>query len=162
MAKGEVQPVRAYDRFAEYMRQRAEVEQTNFQATAEELTQEQVEKIMTADSEDALFAAMNFGGLTGLKDVENGTIIRINGYRVIQGTLGSLGVYAILDATDPADGTPLALDTGVERILGFLRMAEVLELYPVTVQVLKKDTASGNTMVTFKKIKRPAVPSTAE
>jgi hypothetical protein len=152
MSAKDVQPtsvseVRPYDRFVQYLQERATVENGDW--SADELTRNQVNEIITAENEDALFAAMKTAGLTGLKDVENGTVITIHGFRLIQGQLGNIGVYAVIDAVDPATGEGLSLDTGVERVIAFLRMAETMDLLPVTVTVVKKTTGSGNEMVTL-------------
>ncbi len=150
---------RPYRKFLEYVRERAVVDGTEFDA--EEITAEQIDKIMGATTEDDLFEAMKTQGLIGLKDVENGTALRIHAFRLITGELG-IGVYAVLDADDPDTGEPLALDTGVPRILAFLRMCEVMEKFPVEVIVTKKTTASGNELITFRKRAARAVKATAE
>jgi hypothetical protein len=148
---------RPFEKLVAYLRDRAVVDQTEFDP--EEINAEQVDKIMTATSEDDLWEAMKMAGLTGLKDLENGQALRIHGYRLLQGDLG-IGVYAVLDADDPDTGEAFALDTGVTRILAFLRMCEVMEKFPVEVIVSKKATASGNELITLKKRATRAVKST--
>ncbi len=150
---------RPYQKMLAYMRERAEVTAEEFDA--EVLTADQVDRIMTASTEDELFKAMETAGLTGLKDLEDGARIRIHSYRLVTGTMG-VGVYAVLEADDPDTGEVLQLDTGVPRILAFLRMCEVLGKFPVTVEIVKKATASGNTLITLKKDRKRAVPSTTE
>jgi hypothetical protein len=159
MPKGTVasQEPRPFERLMQYLRERAVVDQTEFDP--EEINAEQVDAIMSATSEDALFDAMKMAGLTGLKDLENGQALRIHGYRLLQGDLG-IGVYAVLDADDPDTGESFALDTGVTRILAFLRMCEVMEKFPVEVIVSKKATASGNELITLKRRPARAVKST--
>jgi hypothetical protein len=71
-------------------------------------------------------------------------------------------VYAVLEADDPNTGEVLQLDTGVSRILAFLRMCEIMNKFPVTVEIVKKTTASGNQMITLKRDRKRAVPSSAE
>jgi hypothetical protein len=100
---------------------------------------------------------MKMAGLTGLKDLEDGQALRIHGYRLLQGDLG-IGVYAVLDADDPDTGEAFALDTGVTRILAFLRMCEVMDKFPIEVVVKKKTTASGNELITLRKRGKRAVP----
>jgi len=148
---------RPFVKLMDYLRERAVVDATEFDA--EEINAEQVDKIMTADTEDALWDAMKVAGLTGLKDLENGQALRIHGYRLLQGELG-IGVYAVLDADDPDTGEAFALDTGVTRILAFLRMCEVMEKFPVEVVVSKKSTAGGNELITLRKRAARAVKST--
>lgn len=150
---------RPYQKMLAYMRERAEVTASEFDP--EELSADQVDQIMSATDEDTLFKAMETAGLTGLRDLDNGTVIRIHSYRLIAGQLG-IGVYAVLEADDPNTGEVLQLDTGVSRILAFLRMCEVMNKFPVTVAVDKKTTASGNTMITLKRAPKRAVPSSAE
>jgi hypothetical protein len=155
----EVDELRPYQRVVNYLVERAEVDAGDYDP--EELTAEQVDRIMVAANEDELFEAMKTAGLTGLKDLDNGTRITIHGFRLVAGTLG-IGVYAILEATDPDTGENLALDTGVTRILAFLRMCEVMQKFPVTVVVDKKTTASGNELITFKRAGKAPVKATAE
>jgi hypothetical protein len=150
---------RPFERLVNYLRERAVVDQTEFDP--EEINADQVDKIMSATSEDELFEAMKMAGLTGLKDVENGQILRIHGYRLLQGDMG-IGVYAVLDADDPNTGEAFALDTGVTRILAFLRMCEVMEKFPITVTVAKKSTASGNELITLKQHRTRAAKGTVE
>jgi hypothetical protein len=151
---------RPFQKMLTYMRERAEIDSQDW--SAEELEAQQVDTIMSATTEDELFAAMKTAGLTGLRDLESGQVIRIHGFRLLRGELG-IGVYAVLDADDPDTGESFALDTGVTRILAFLRMCEVMEKFPVEVQIVKKSTQSGNELISLKK--RPsarAVKSTAE
>jgi hypothetical protein len=150
---------RPYQKMLAYMRERAEVTASEYDP--EELSADQVDRIMTATTEDELFKAMETAGLTGLKDLEDGTVIRIHSYRLVSGQLG-IGVYAVLEADDPNTGEVLQLDTGVSRILAFLRMCEVMQKFPVTVEIVKKTTASGNQMITLKRDRKRAVPSSAE
>jgi hypothetical protein len=157
MASKEVasQEPRPFEKLVAYLRERAVVDQTEFDP--EEINAEQVDKIMSASSEDDLWDAMKMAGLTGLKDLEDGQALRIHGYRLLQGDLG-IGVYAVLDADDPDTGEAFALDTGVTRILAFLRMCEVMEKFPIEVVVKKKTTASGNELITLRKRGKRAVP----
>jgi hypothetical protein len=146
---GEVTPasvseVRPYDRFITYLTQRAELETADFSDVAAQ----QVENILTAETADALFDAMALAGLQGLRDVAEGTAITIHNFRFISGALG-IGVYAVIDATDTNTGEGLALNTGVERVLAFLRMAETMDLFPVDVIVHHKTTGSGNELTTL-------------
>jgi hypothetical protein len=161
MPKGDVakSESRPFERLVEYLRERAVVDQTEFDP--EEINAEQVDKIMTAGSEDELWEAMKMAGLTGLRDLEDGQALRIHGYRLLQGDMG-IGVYAVLDADDPDTGEAFALDTGVTRILAFLRMCEVMQKFPIEVVVKKKTTASGNELITLRKRAKRAVPSTTE
>jgi hypothetical protein len=149
-----------YEKFVNYSHQRAEVENTDWDA--HEITESQITDIMSADSEDALFAAMQTAGLTGLRDLPNGTELELLSYRLVRGNLG-MGVYAVIDAVNAATAESIALDTGIERILAFLRMAEVMELFPLHVVVAKKTTGSGNELITLSRpVKRPVKSRTSE
>lgn len=158
MPKNEIQPQRPYDKFVQYITERAVVESGDW--SADELTADQVESILTAGSEDELFAAMKSAGLTGLRDLENGQEIVIQGYRLVRGSMG-IGVYAVIDATDPVTGEEMALDTGIPRVIAFLRMAEQLDLFPVHVVVVKKTTSEGNTMISLARPPKRSVSGTA-
>ena len=81
MPKGNTPATRDEDqtplqRFAHELVMRAEVEENiDAEATGDELTAIQVERILAAETDDELFEAMEFGGLVGLKDVPDGTVL---------------------------------------------------------------------------------------
>lgn len=168
MAKNEVEIVspRPFDKFVAYLQERATVEPADVEANVDELVAKQVDNILTAESEDALWAAMELAGLLGFKDIESGTRIIIHGYKVVIGGLAKrTGVYIVIDATDPDTGAQLALDTGVERIVAFCRMVETGSVglsFPVEVQVFKKKTQGDNELITLRRVARRPVQSTAE
>jgi hypothetical protein len=145
-----------YQKFINYNLQRADVENTDWDG--HEITEGQIADIMSAGDEDALFAAMNTAGLTGLRNLPNGTELELLSYRLVRGNLG-IGVYAVIDAVNAATAESMALDTGVERIIAFLRMAEVMELFPLHVVVTKKTTGSGNELITLSRPAKRPVPS---
>jgi hypothetical protein len=157
--QGQASELTPYDRFIQYALERAEVESEDW--SAEDLTRDQVINITEATDEDALFKAMELAGLTGLQFLENGQQIIVHDYRFVRGNLG-IGVYAVINATDVATGATLSLDTGIERVLAFLRMCEHLGLFPVTVNVVKKTTGTGNEMVTLTRPAKRPVKSSAE
>jgi hypothetical protein len=158
--EGTTSELTPYQKFINYSLQRADVENTDWDA--HEITEAQIAGIMSADSEDALFAAMQTAGLTGLRDLANGTELELLGYRLVRGNLG-MGVYAVIDAVSAETAESMALDTGVERVLAFLRMAEVMELFPLHVVVTKKTTGSGNELITLSRpAKRPVSSRTSE
>lgn len=156
----QVQQRRPYDKFIDYLRERAGVEETT-DDVRDQLTRDQIESIAAATSEDELFKAMETAGLTGLQYLPANQELIITDFRYVRGNLG-IGVYAVINATDPGTGANLALDTGVERILAFLRMAEQLQLLPLHVVVTKKTTTSGNEMVSLTRPARRPVQSTAQ
>lgn len=157
--QGQASELTPYDRFVQYALERAEVESGDW--SAEDLTHDQVISITEASDEDALFKAMELAGLTGLQYLDNGQEIIVNDYRFVRGNLG-IGVYAVINATDVATGASLSLDTGIERVLAFLRMCEHLSLFPINVIVNKKTTGSGNEMVTLSRPAKRPVQARAE
>lgn len=140
-----------FEQFIRFAQQRAELD-AGFE-TAEELAKDQVIKIADANSVDDLFGAMKTAGLIGLRDLDNGTELEIREYRLVKSSRddlsGRMGVFAIISATDLSTGETLALDTSIERILGFLLKCDQLSAFPVQVRVEKKSTMSGNEMITF-------------
>lgn len=149
---------RPYDEFLQFVQ--ARVEESEDYQIADELATKQVEQIAVADSLDGLFSAMRVAGLTGLRDLDNGSEIEIRGYRLIRSTRddisGRAGVYAILDAVDLYDDRELPIDTSIERVLVFLIKCEQLKKFPVKVKVLKKTTQSGNELITFAPLPKKA------
>jgi hypothetical protein len=147
-----------YQKFVNYSLQRAEVEDWDGQ----QITEEQVADIMAATDEDALFAAMKTAGMTALQNFPSGTELEFHGYRLGRGNLG-IGAYAIIDAVNVATSERVSVDTGIERVMSFLRMAEVMGMFPVKVIVVKKTTQSGNELVTLDRpVKRPVSSRTSE
>jgi hypothetical protein len=159
--EGTTSDMTPYQKFINYSLQRADVENTDWDA--HEITESQITDIMSAADEDALFAAMETAGLTGLRDLPNATELEVHGYRLVRGNLG-IGVYAVIDAVNmTTGGENVALDTGIERVIAFLRMAEVMELFPLHVVVTKKTTGSGNELITLSRpAKRPVSSRTSE
>lgn len=158
--QGDASELTPYQKFVNYALQRADIQQGDWDV--HEITEGQIAGIMEATDEDTLFAAMETAGLIGLRDLDNGTELEISGYRLVRGNLG-IGVYAVIDAVNTATAETLALDTGIERVIAFLRMAEVMDLYPVKVVVVKKTTGSGNELITLSRpVKRPVKSRTSE
>jgi hypothetical protein len=149
---------RPYTRFLEYIRERAVVDQNEFDP--EEIGAKQIDRITSAETEEDLFSAMETEGLAALQDLPSGTVFTINGYRLLSGQLG-VGVWAVMDCTNE-EGQDMPLNTGVTRVLAFLRMCEVMGKFPIEVRVMKKTTASGNELVTLARPVKRAVKSTAE
>jgi hypothetical protein len=141
-------------RFARELVGRASVED-DFAAegVGDELTAKQVELILNATGEADLFSAMEFGGLIGLKDVPDGTVLEIQSFRIVKGTgdKGKLGVYAAIQAKGGPSGQERGYDTSVPRIVAFLVQAETMGLFPLSVQISTRNTTSGNTMVSLRK-----------
>jgi hypothetical protein len=155
VVKGQVHTPTPRERFTKLGLDRAALE-SNFDA--DELIESQMSDILSAETEDALFDAMGLEGLKGLKDIPAGTILQINSYEFHKGSAryGGPGFFAIMQAQDVATGEELTIDTGVERIMGFLRMVESGQAgvkFPITVRVVKKETAEGEA-VTFAKVKK--------
>lgn len=146
---GTVIPATPRQKFHRYLIQRAQVEGA---AQAESLIDQQMSDIFAAANPDDLWAAMALDGLTALKDMDNGELLTITGYHVAPG--GSeykSPAYAVVDAFYTRTGQNITIDTGVERVLGFLRAVESGQAgltFPVDVKVDKKVTANG-TAVTF-------------
>jgi hypothetical protein len=149
-----------YQKFVNYSLQRAEVEDHDWDA--QEITEDQIADIMAATDEDTLFAAMKTAGLTALQNFASGTELEFQGYRLVRGNLG-IGAYAIIDAVNVTTSERVSIDTGIERVMSFLRMAEVMEIFPVKVIVVKKTTQSGNELVTLDRpVRRPVSSRTSE
>lgn len=159
MPKGNAPAVPADDltpmaRFARELVGRAEIENDfSAEGVGDELTEQQVERILNAQTEDELFEAMEFGGLIGLKDVPDGTVLEFFSFRIVKGTdnKGKLGVYAAIQAKGPS-GEERGYDTSVPRIIAFLMQAEQKGLFPLTIQIATRNTAGGNTMVSLRKV----------
>lgn len=158
---GETQPPSVYDQFITYVRNRAELEG---QYAAAELENNQMAAVLSATSVEELDAAMEMAGLVALKDLDDGTEIQINGYHLVHGSRADyanrLGVFAVIDAQRVSDGVQMALDTGVSRIIGFLRMVESGQLgieFPIQRVVRKVPTNNGYEMVTLRPLSKRAV-----
>jgi hypothetical protein len=119
-----------FEKFVKFVQDRAEIDLQYNPST--DLMQVQVNRIMQAESLDDLFSEMHLNGLTGLKDVPNGTIITITDYRLVKSTRAdvstALGTYAIINGVNP-DGEEVVYDTSVERLVSFLLRADYLRGY---------------------------------
>jgi hypothetical protein len=150
-----------YEKFAEYCQDRADLDG---QFVIDELQEKQMAAILAARSEEELDEAMKAAGLTALKDLEDGTEIQINSYHLMRGTRDEfktrLGVFAVLDAQLLSDGTRIALDTSIDRIIGFLRAVESGQIngvdFPLARRVKKTPTGRGD-MITLLPIPKRAV-----
>jgi hypothetical protein len=153
-----------FDMFMEYVKQRASVEGP---MAMEKLTRDQTQAIITATTEEELEAAMEFAGVTGLRDVPNGTVIQFNGFHYVPGTRSEFKnrfeTFAVMDCTVLTAtkrfgeiGTSVMLDTGVERIIAWLRAVESGQIpglgFPVKRIVIKQPTGEGKELITLKKL----------
>lgn len=147
-----------FERFKNYCIDRAALDSAG---VGDELSATQVTNILTAESVDDVFKALELAGMIGLKDVPDGTEIQINGFRFAPGSnkdfANRLGVFVVIDASRLSDGSPLILDTGIERIIGALRAWEAQDAFPVQAVVKQQSTNSGNTMVTLRPVPPRAV-----
>lgn len=154
--------------FAEYLVERAAIESP---MVAKELSDDQTQRILAATTEEELEAAMEMLGVVGLREVPNGTVVQFNGYHVVPGTRSEFanrfGVFAVIDATMLTKterfgnvGTNVMLDTGVERIIAWLRAIESGQInnsdFPVQRIVVKVPAGSGE-MITLKRLPDPIV-----
>lgn len=155
--------VRPHERFAQYLAQRASVEG---EIVAKELTASQLDAILTASTPEELDTAMEMAELVALKDMQDGTELQINGFHVAPGNRvefqNTLGVWAVLEAQLIETGATINLDTGVERVIGYLRMCEVMERFPVRVRVSKIGTSEGKEMITLLPLRGRAMQGNTE
>lgn len=140
----------ALDKFGEYIVNRAALEA---EIVRTELGTAQMEAILAASTEEELDQAMQMAGLMGLRDLDDGTEIQINAFHYAPGSRSDYanrwGVFAVLECTLLADAKNVNLDTGIERILVWLRVRELAGGYPVQRRVSKVQTGSGNEMITL-------------
>lgn len=145
-----------YERFARMVQGRAVAEEAAG-STAADLAGIQVEKLLGAQTPSELFDAMEFEGLRGLRDIDGGSILRITGFKLVKSAneelSKGLGAYAVIEAHLDGDSEVTAYDTSIPRVIAWLIQAETLGLFPCDVQLHKKQTGSGNTMITFKPVK---------
>jgi hypothetical protein len=140
-----------------YVKDRAAVEGS---IVGDDLVNDQIDKILNAKDIDELDAAMEMAGLSGLNSIPAGTELQINGYHLVTGNRAEfgnrLGVFAVMDVQRLSDGTEMVLDTGVERIIAFLRACEANGWLPVQRVVHKIPTGAGE-LITLKRLPKRAV-----
>src|ERR1700757_3094328 len=94
----DVEPRDALTQFKRYVTDRAALDSSV--SDYDGLQDAQLSSILSATSEDELFGAMERAGLTGLRDIEDGTEIQINGFRFIAGSnsefANRFGVFVIM------------------------------------------------------------------
>lgn len=144
-----------WENFGTYVQARAELE---MEIVRDELGAKQLNALITATTEEELDEAMKMAGLVGLRDMEDGTEIRINEFHYAPGSRADyanrFGVFAVLDCVLLATGQSVVLDTGVERIIVWLRAHELMtpegtDPWPTDRKISKIQTGSGNDMITL-------------
>jgi hypothetical protein len=149
---------RPIEKFAEYVTNRAALEAN---LVREELGSAQMDAILNATTEEELDAAMGMAGLVGLRDLPDGTEIQINGFHYAPGTRSDFanrfGVFAVMECVLIETGANVAIDTGVERIITWLRAMEAMDKFPTQRRIVKITTGSGNDMITLLPLKKRAV-----
>jgi len=166
---GTVAEMRPWEKFGAFLRQEAK---DNKDLAGDELTANAVDKILTADSEDAIWDADELG-LIALKNLV-GAEIEIRGFRVLPSSnpemRNAFGVFALLDVAMLAEFRPLGLqpgdvitvNTGVETIIAKLQAfkARGVTLVRALVQGIP---ASEGTVVRLRPIpKRAITPADTE
>lgn len=158
---GAVQPLTPFERFRDYCLNRAALDGANVSA---ELAEQQVTTLINATTPEDVFNALKLAGLTALKNLDDGTEIEITGFHFVPGSnddyANRLGVFVVIEAIAIATGLHIALDTGIERIIGALRAWEAMEAFPVQCTVRKQRTTAGREMVTLAPLSQRPVPST--
>jgi hypothetical protein len=140
--------VKPFDLFYDYLQERASL--TTFDRDS--MTEDRVNRILSATTEDELEQAMEYGGLVPLKSFDDGAHITINSWQVISGTNDAFknrfGVWALMDLT--VDGEHIMGNTGVESVIAFLRLVESGQLeglsFPVTRRLKKIATTNGEAL----------------
>ena len=152
ISKKQTAELQPWESFARYIMDRAELEA---EIVREELGAKQMNALITATTEEELDEAMKMAGLVGLRDFDDGTEIQINSWHVSPGNRADyrnkFGVFAVMECTLLATGRPVNIDTGVERIIVWLRARELMHEnpYPVTRKIVKTVTGSGNEAITL-------------
>lgn len=141
---------RPADRFAEYAQNRAALDADFVRL---ELGSNQMDAILTATTEEELNKAMEMAGLVGLRDIPDGTELEIRSFHYAPGTRSDYanrwGIFAVMDCVYMHTGVNVAIDTGVERIITWLRAMESLDAFPAQRRVVKTETGGGNFMITL-------------
>lgn len=168
---GQVATVRASDGLAEYFQRRALATKNQVSedgSRAYQVMADQVDKILTAETEDDIWGA-DEGGTTAAKDLTN-VPLRVHSYDVVESGKfrTDFGVYALLTATNLVTGDDVRLNTGAGLILAKLRAFEAIgymgggDKGPIDVIFEGIETASGNTVLKMKQYLRAAVLASAE
>jgi hypothetical protein len=141
---------RPAEKFARYVQQRAELEAP---IVAEQLAFDQMESILAATTPEEIDKAMQIMGVVGLRTFDNGAEIEILGYHLAPGSReefkNRLGVFAVMHVRVLATGETAFVDTGIERVIAYLRACELMERFPLPVRVMKQQTGRGNDMITL-------------
>lgn len=154
---------RPIDKFGQYALDRAMVER---EIVAQELGAAQGDAILNAANVEELDAAMEMVGLVGLRDFDDGTEIEIKEFHYAPGTRSDYknrwGIFAVMDAVLLESGKEVAIDTGVERIILWLRAMENMGKLPAQRRITKVATGSGNEMITLLPLKKRVVKGDAD
>lgn len=118
-----------------------------------EITAQSVDRIMEADSLDALFDAVGVSKLTSSQDLEN-VPIRVASIEVRASdqkyAAGGLGAFVVAQYANLETGELGAMGTGAPKLVAFFVKAEKLGALPIDVVIRGKET-SGGTMLYLEK-----------
>ena len=153
---GTVVSPRPHDQFKDYL---ARVAESTTGTRSLEVAQNQMDKILNADSAQDIWNADEGGTVNGqdMVDVE----LEIRGYQVAKSDEqydAALGVYALIDATRLDTGETVVINTGAPLIIAKLRMFEVKGLLPI-LGVIRGTQAKNGTVLKLKPIPPRAVSS---
>jgi hypothetical protein len=156
---------RLVDQFHDYMRERA-VEEGTGAARGEEIEAQQIERILTAESEDDIWDADNAGTIQArdIRDMEVEILDIVPVVSTRQDLENSKGYYVSMNAVclgAPADilrktglivGDSFVLQTGATRIISKVRAFEAKGWLPMRGVIAGTDTSSGNVVLRFKRL----------
>ncbi len=151
---GEIKP---RDRFKDYMQQRAAIDGANL---AYDVAAAQVDKILTADGEEAIWEADALDQVAGrdLIDVEQ----RIFYYTVHKSNRSDFetpwGVFVMVHAARLADGEEVIWNTGAPLIISKLRALEAGGFLPADA-VIRGTPSSNGTVLKLRPVPKRAVPA---
>ena len=166
---GEVATAGLMDKFHAYMLDRARTQDDR----GADVMRDQAERILTADSEDAIWDA-DTGGTVQCRDVP-GLMVEIHSYEPVISNRtdieNSAGYYLSMNATvlgGPDEiltrngltiGQDIALQTGAALLMSKVRAMEAGGYLPMRTLIKEYPTQSGNTVLKFARMPRIAQPT---
>lgn len=129
-------------KLVEWLASRAELDG---QDLALEVASRQLDAVMTAQTEEEMWAAVETGGTLGGRELED-VEIQVDQFIVRPSTgqyKAPLGHFIIITGVRLSDGSPILINTGSPLIIGILRWLEAKELLPAQLVIRGDDTPNG-------------------
>ena len=152
---GTITDLKPHQQFIAYLGRRAESEKVN---RAHDVAASQIDRILSATTEEEIWAADEGGVVSGqnMEDVE----LQIRGYGVAKSDDKfdtDLGVYVLMDCIRLDTGESVVVNTGSALIITKLRMFEQRDAFPIEGVIKGQPTSNGGRLLRLRPLPTRAI-----